>query len=242
MWKITITVLESMYLHLVFLLNMFLLQSLIFSILVNISIYLYFFIRCCLSSPPCRLLIFSIYSTVSTPTGWPLLLRYAVILGIHSASVSSPTLHKSEWKTGCIIHELQAGRQRSTWHPFHCDEPGRLLLILLKHAQCRQRGEERWDAAEELRGRAFEELRVRASREEACLLKYSGKYNSKWRWVHGSVCVYVCTCIYRCIFILYSLYFVFCTCAVHTGGHTCACIYAWKGDRQLGVRVQANPA
>lgn len=72
------------------------------------------------------------------------------------------TWHPLHWirarrKKGCIIHDLQAGRQRSTWHPFLCDEPARLLLILLKHARCRRRWGERDESL--LRSRRAEHSR-----------------------------------------------------------------------------------
>lgn len=73
----------------------------------------------------------------SRPTGWPPApFAMRSYLASTRQSVSSPPLNKSESRgeTGCIIHELQAGRQHSTWHPFCSDEPGRVLLILLKHA------------------------------------------------------------------------------------------------------------
>ena len=96
--------------------------------------YSHLIILCCLSSPCPPLLSVSFsfsHSAVcfSTPTADPLHLGYAAILAIHSVSVSSPPPNKSEGETGCIIHELQAGRQCST-----CDESGRVLLILLEHA------------------------------------------------------------------------------------------------------------
>lgn len=91
------------------------------------------------------------------------LLQDAVILGIHSVSVSSPPQNESEEKTGCIIHELQAGRQRSTWQPLRCDEAGETSINSTKACTVWAAPRERGDAAGELRARASEEPRGRAS-------------------------------------------------------------------------------
>lgn len=133
-------------------------------------------------------------------------------------------------------YELLAGRQRSTQYPLHCDEHGRLLLVLLKHAQRRQHGEERGDAAEKLRGRSFAKLGVRSSGEEAYLLNIQA--NEMAAEMSPCSCVFMpaSALIQAFVFTLQrfnnstlSAYFCFCLCALHAEAYVCAYLCVLEG-------------